>query len=165
MNSRPWQADTVVVYCLDTSAILDGWVRFYPPDVFPTLWEKLEVAARHGTLISPEEVLRELEKKHDDVFTWAKAQSPLFIPLDDAIQDATSQVLEAFPGLVKAIGRRNQADPFVIALAIVRRATVVTAEVARGSQQRPRIPDVCDQLGIPCVNLIQMIRLLGWRFR
>ena len=28
-------------YCFDTSAILDAWVRYYPPDVMPDLWEKI----------------------------------------------------------------------------------------------------------------------------
>src|ERR1022692_867540 len=30
------------MYCIDTSALVDGWIRYYPPDVFPPLWTKLE---------------------------------------------------------------------------------------------------------------------------
>lgn len=29
-------------YSIDTSAILDGWRRHYPPDVFPGLWTRME---------------------------------------------------------------------------------------------------------------------------
>lgn len=155
----------MTIYCLDTSAILDGWVRFYPPDVLPTLWEKLERAIEDGAIISPDDVLIELKKKDDDVHSWAKAQSGLFLPLDDSTQDATSEILAAFPRLVKALSRRNQADPFVVALAKVKGATVVTAELAKGSSGRPKIPDVCAHFGVPCMNLISLMRAMGWKFR
>ena len=153
------------VYCLDTSAFLDGWVRYYPPDVFPALWKKLEAAIIRGDVISPEEVGDELSKKHDGVFQWTKAQSGLFVPMDDPTQDMTSKVLAKFPRLVKALSGRNRADPFVIALAKVRKGTVATAERARGSPERPRIPLVCDFFNIPCVNLLDMIRAMGWKFQ
>ena len=39
-----------MTYCIDTSAILDGWVRNYPRDVFPTLWDKLEKMIVDGRL-------------------------------------------------------------------------------------------------------------------
>ena len=59
-------------YGIDTSALLDAWVRYYPPDVFASIWEKLSQVAANGTLIATEEVLFELEKKDDDVFNMGK---------------------------------------------------------------------------------------------
>ncbi|MCK5602211.1 DUF4411 family protein, partial [Candidatus Pacearchaeota archaeon] len=73
-------------YCIDTSAILDGWVRYYPPDVVPGLWEKLENLISNGQLIATEEVLYELEKKKDDVYKWAKKHEKMFVPIDEKIQ-------------------------------------------------------------------------------
>ena len=55
-------------YSIDTSAILDGWRRYYPPDTFPGLWDKLDSLIEEGHLAATEEVLIELEKKDDDVF-------------------------------------------------------------------------------------------------
>ncbi len=43
----------------------------------------------------------------------------LLVPLDDETQRATAEVLSAFPELVKELSGRNQADPFVVALARV----------------------------------------------
>jgi hypothetical protein len=33
-----------LTYRLDTSGLLDGWVRYYSPDVFPSLWKQMETA-------------------------------------------------------------------------------------------------------------------------
>ena len=52
-----------MIYCIDTSAWRDGWVRDYPPDVFPSLWEKLAACIAAGELKCSEEVYVELEKK------------------------------------------------------------------------------------------------------
>ena len=48
-------------YSLDTSGFLDAWVRNYPIDVFPTVWERLDGAAKSGILYVSDEVLQELE--------------------------------------------------------------------------------------------------------
>ena len=48
------------MYVIDTSALLDGWARHYPPDVFPSLWSLIEEMIKVGELLSPGEVLVEL---------------------------------------------------------------------------------------------------------
>jgi hypothetical protein len=45
------------------------------------LWSKLEEMIRGEQLAAPDEVLRELSKKEDDLFKWAKKNDrPLFRP-------------------------------------------------------------------------------------
>src|ERR1035438_6830555 len=83
------------MYCIDTSALVDGWIRYYPPDVFPPLWTKLEDMIHAKQLIAPDEVLKELSKKEDDLHTWAKKNDALFLPLDSKLQAATQEVLES----------------------------------------------------------------------
>lgn len=48
-------------YSIDTSSILDGWRRYYPPDVFQQLWTRLDDLIAEGSLRATEEVLVELE--------------------------------------------------------------------------------------------------------
>jgi hypothetical protein len=153
------------VYVIDTSALLDGWVRYYPPDVFPSLWSHFEAMINSGELLSPDEVLLELGQKDDEIHKWAKANSAMFVPLDEEVQQATQEILNQFPRLVGAMKDRNRADPFVIALAKVKAATVVTGERSSGTRERPRIPNVCDQFGISHRTLLQLIRDKGWTFR
>ncbi len=61
-----------MIYCVDTSAWLDGWVRDYPADVFPSLWDKLSEHAESGDLKCAEEVYLELSNKDDGIHGWLK---------------------------------------------------------------------------------------------
>lgn len=42
--------------------------------------------------------------------------------------------------------------------------TVVTQETPTGNPMRPKIPDVCNALGITCINMLQFIRQQSWVF-
>jgi len=61
-------------------------------------------------------------------------------------------------------GGRNAADPFVIGLARVHGATVVSKETPSGNLDKPRIPDVCEALGVDCLNIIGFVRQQDWSF-
>jgi hypothetical protein len=87
-----------------------------------------------------------------------------FVPLDDEVQASTTDILAKFPQLVHTRRSRSVADPFVIALACVHGLTVVTAERATGSPQKPRIPDACGGIGVKCVPLLGMFNELVWQF-
>jgi len=107
-----------LAYSLDTSGLLDGWVRYYSPDVFPSLWKQMEAAAADGTIVAVQDVLLELERQDDDVFAWAK-RHVTFVQLEDEIQASATEILARFPQLVNTRRSRSVADPFVIALAQV----------------------------------------------
>lgn len=151
-------------YSVDTSALLEAWRRQYPPDVFPKLWENLSELISLGELVATEEVKLELERKDDEVLAWAKAQEGLFVPLDEPIQEAVTEILRDHKKLIDTRRGRSGADPFVIALAKTRGLTVVTDEHPTGSATRPHIPDVCRALGIPYLNMLDLIRKHGWTF-
>jgi hypothetical protein len=151
-------------YSIDTSAILDGWRRYYPPEVFPALWQRLDELIAEGRLIATEEVLFELERKDDDVYAWAKARQSMFVRIDDRIQPKVSEILDRFEKLLDTRANRSGGDPFVIALAMVEDCTVVSGERATGSLNRPNIPDVCSALGVHCISLLQLIRDKKWTF-
>ena len=152
-------------YCIDTSALVDGWTRWYPPEIFPTLWDRLAGMVKAGKLIAPEDVLHELKKQDDALTKWAKSQTGLFRPLDIPTQEALREVMAAFPRLVNTQKDRSTADPVVIALAKVQSFAVVTGERASGTEERPRIPNVCQHFGIRYLNLTTLIRENGWVFK
>jgi hypothetical protein len=151
-------------YSIDTSAILDGWARYYPPDVFPGLWQHVDDLIAEGRLIATEEVLHELERKDDDAYAWAKERQQMFVPIDEEIQPAVTAILEQFEKLVDTRANRSAADPFVIALAQTKGCAVVTGEKATKNLNRPNIPDVCQELKLPCLALLQLIRNEKWVF-
>lgn len=143
---------------------MDGWRRYYPPDVFGPLWDRLSELISAGEIRSPDEVLWELEKKDDEVCKWAKLQADLFVPLEEEVQSVTSVILAEFPRLVDTRRNRGQADPFVIAHALLVGATVVTGERGPGTANRPTIPFVCKHYSVPFMDLLGLMREQGWRF-
>jgi hypothetical protein len=52
----------------------------------------------------------------------------------------------------------------VIALAEIHGCTVVTDEVATNSTKRPNIPDVCVDLKIRCISLLELFAECGWKY-
>ena len=149
-------------YSLDTSAILDGRKRHYPPDVFPALWENFERLIGDGSIKATEMVRHELEKKDDEVLKWCK-ELDVFLDVDEEIQTVVSEILGAHPKLVSEGGQRSFADPFVIALARQHKCVVVTGE-SGGTEDKPRIPFVCRALGVDCINMLELIRRERWTF-
>jgi hypothetical protein len=149
-------------YSIDTSGFLDAWVRYYPSDVFPTIWQQMDGAARNGTLAASDEVLRELERKDDGAYAWVKARPQMLVSLDSEVEQHVRDIMQRYPRLVDTKKGRSVGDPFVIAVARVRKLTVITAEHATGKPDVPRIPDVCGALGIPCIRVLDFFREQKW---
>jgi len=151
-------------YSVDTSSILDAWRRYYPPDVFPALWTNLNRLIETGSLRATDEVKIELERKDDEVLAWAVERVALFVDLDDRIQRAVTEILSRYPKLLDTRANRSGADPFVIALAQIEGCAVLTGERATNSLARPNIPDVCRELGIRSLTMLELIREQNWHF-
>ena len=154
------------LYCVDTSSFLHAWRRDYPPDVFPTFWDNLAESANQSLVVSPQEVLLELERGGDDVYAWARAHPDMFHPPTQPVQDEVERIVRRWPEFVPEDSEDGVwADPYVIALARVRGAIVVTGEKAVGPGARvPKIPNICSALGVLCTDLLGLIRANGWHF-
>jgi len=151
-------------YSIDTSAILDGHIRYYSPDVFPGIWSRLGALIDAGRLFAPDIVIDELKKKLDEAHRWAKGHSRLAVPLEKDVQLAATEVVNQYPKLIdNRPGRDAAADPFVIGLARARGLTVVTGERETGSLGRPNIPDVCKALKVPCFSMLDLFRHEAWK--
>jgi hypothetical protein len=151
-----------VSYSVDTSAFLDAWTRYYPVDVFPTIWGQIDHAAREGTLFACDEVLRELGKKDDGAHDWMKGRSEMIVSLDGEIESHVREIMDHYPRLVDTKKGRSGGDPFVIAVAFAKGMTVITGENATRRIEIPRIPDVCDDLGIRWIRILDFFREQKW---
>lgn len=159
-------------YCIDTSALISLWKRTYSPDVFRSLWKNLENLISQGRLIAPREVLNELEKygdKDDELLKWAKRHRGMFEDLDYNQLNLVQDILKHFPNLVDANKTIPDADPFVIALAMAKRWTVITSEqptnLTANPSARPKIPNVCEYFNVKCYyDLLEFFREEKWEF-
>ncbi|MBF0562046.1 MAG: DUF4411 family protein [Alphaproteobacteria bacterium] len=151
------------LYSIDSSALIHGWRRAYRPKNFGFVWDHLNLLIQEGRLKASIEILNELKKKDDELFKWCKERREfLFVEIDDACQSEVIRIMAAYPRLVDTVKGRSGGDPFVIALAATTQPfmTVVTEE----SPGKQRIPDVCNNEGIPCKRLADMIEQEDWQF-
>ncbi len=156
---------TSTLYSVDTSALLDGWVRHYPPAHFPSLWDQVEGLIDEGRLRVSEEVLHEVARHEDSLNQWLQdRRSRVVVPTTNEVTEAVREILRSHERLVMSGSGRNRADPFVIAVAGLNDAVVVTGERG-GTAARPKIPSVCRDLGIRDINLLDLIKEEGWVFR
>jgi hypothetical protein len=164
----------VVYYVIDSSSLIELNLR-YPIDVFPNLWKKVEELINKGFLISPEEVRKEVLTLDDSLKAWVSKQKRLFKPLTAKQIEIVREIERNYPSLAEVEKETPAADPFVIALAIeleddpqktltptIKGRIIVTEERLRGN--RIRIPFVCKNYNIDCINIIEMCRAEGWKF-
>lgn len=151
-------------YSVDTSAILDGWVRYYAPDVFPSFWDRFDDLLNDGATLVSVQVHVELAEQDDGAAAWLATHPDCLSEIDEEVFERAREISAAYPGW--ADRKRNGADPFVIALAELRGLRVITGERLTGAinPRKVRIPDVCQQRGIECGSLLDLIRAEGWSF-
>jgi hypothetical protein len=153
-------------YSVDTSGLIDGLERFYRPTSFPGLWVRIDELIANGRFLVSEEVLAEAAEKATTVKDWCtERKDALILPTDSSVIAQARVILAAYPNLVKAMKNQNRADAFVIAVAELQGATVVTGEGRDGSANRPKIPYICRERGIDCITLADLIESEGWVFR
>lgn len=151
-------------FSIDTSALIAAWGERYPPDVFPVIWSPMAEMFDSSVAGCIDEVRLEIGKKSDDLLSWTKSRDEMFYELDADTQIAAKSILShpEHCKLVNTVKGRGRADPFVIAFAKARGLTVVTEE--RPAPKKIKIPDVCGHLGVPCIDLLGLFRMQGWRF-
>lgn len=157
--------DATLTYSIDTSALVDWWVRYYPPENFPTLVQQIEGLIAKGELQASREVYEELQRQDDDLFQWAKDHPNLLVEVNDPVQDAVTALMDKYFNPEKPEKGISGADPFVIALAMTGQPqwTVVSGEKP-GSDENPKIPHVCGIEGVPHITFLGLIRAQGWKF-
>jgi len=133
---------------------MDWQARYYPPDVFQSLEQKIEAMIQSKTVGTP------------GLKTWAKNHATLFFPLSPEIQLEAAAIESAYPDLMDPRSMHLSADAYVIALAKVKEGIVVSQETSAQEKRNPKrshfIPDVCRDLGIACINLLGLMRREKW---
>lgn len=155
-----------VVYSFDTSALIDGIERFYPIDNFPALWEKIDELIDEGRLLVSEEAWQESVSADAALKDWctdiSANRSRCVYPTDAAVAAVAGAIVHAYPNWVKQ-GKKNNADPFVIAVGEVTSGMVISGET-NGGPSKPKIPYVCGQRNVPHGRVVDVVVQENWRF-
>ncbi|GMV31986.1 MAG: hypothetical protein AMXMBFR59_41110 [Rhodanobacteraceae bacterium] len=151
-----------IVYCVDTSVVIDAGERHYPIDVFPAFWDRLDVLISAGRLKAPKTLIDELEQKDDAWRKWVyDRQTTMIWPIDGSIQSAVSNVMTVYASKVANVDS-IKGDPFFIAASMAYGATLITSEQPKGGGIK--IPNICNQMQVKWCSLLGMLRTEGWKF-
>lgn len=159
-------------YVIDSSSLIE-LSRMNPMDIYESVWKNLEVLLENGFLISPEEVMKEVSKKDDELRNWTKQHKKMFIQLDEFQIQKVIEIQSKYPSFVDPDKENPVADPFVIALALEKdpqqtiipmekKRIVVSEEKLRGN--KIKIPYVCQQYDIECIDVFELFRREKWKF-
>jgi hypothetical protein len=148
---------------------MDWQARFYPPDVFISLLAKIEELVVAGQCSAVELVQEEIDSiGTPELRAWVKKHPALFATLDPLVQTEAANIESKYPDLMDSKSLHQSADAYVIAIAKVKGGTVVSQETSAAEKKSAKrthyIPDVCRDLGIPCINLLGLMRREHWTF-
>lgn len=161
------------IYCIDTSSLIEMKDK-YPQDVtlFKKVWNNMDNLCKKHRLIAPIEVLKEIEQVDDELKRWAKIKrKKIFVKPDKKQSEKIKEILAQHPFLAGSGKPGPNADPWLIALAIIKneeekeqlfsgkKYIVVTEET---KTRRNRIPSVCETYNIECINLLELFKREGW---
>lgn len=163
------------IYCIDANVLIQAWQKYYSPDLCPDYWNILNDLGKQKRIFIPEEVKNEIivadssDKTEDDLSKWLKRSTiPIHKPTENVIA-CWQRILQADPShrlLVDNIKGRSLADPWLIAHALDKNATVVTKENMDSAMnsKRVRIPNVCKNMGVRCIDDFEFIKEIGVNF-
>ncbi|MFN3384948.1 MAG: DUF4411 family protein [Archaeoglobaceae archaeon] len=106
----------------------------------------------------------------DELKEWANRRREMFISPDGSQIDEVKKILKDFPSLAKPEKFDPNADPWLIALANVKKRDItlsptryiIVTEESKTKQNR--IPSIAGKYGIVCINLIELFKKKKWKF-
>ena len=136
---------------------------YYPLHIFTRFWSWLDSGIREGWIRSVYSVYNEI-KYPDDLKQWADTRAnSLFIDesdinIQDIYKDITGWVNSNYePEQARAF--LDVADPWLIATAVEKEATVVTQEAKKSpGAKKVKIPNVCEKFEVPCIDIFTLIK-------
>lgn len=148
---------------------MDWQARYYPLDVFVTLNTKIAQLIKSNDFKAVELVREEINAVGTpDMKTWAGSHKTLFAPLTTDVQLEAAAIEAQYPDLLDVKSPYQSADAYVIAFAKIKSGIVISQETSAHEKRNPKknhyIPDVCRDLGVPCINLLGLMRKEKWKF-
>lgn len=152
-------------------------MQHYPLDVAHSFWAKMAQLAASGRIASIGKVRSEVSHYQGDLYTWMQAQIPahFFEPTTGCMAEY-ARTIQWAESKMSADGQQKhylqqaradfadneRADAWLVAHAMHEGLTLVTYETADPRQRnRVKIPDACRPFGVPCINVVNMFRILG----
>lgn len=163
------------LFCIDTSALVRIF-RFYPRDLAEQIWDKLKDSFYEEETISHILVYEEITTRSKEQDFLSKCITPLrsfFKGMSFNQAGKVSKIVKRFPGIIDPNKEKDEADPWLIALAIEEKKQLDLFSpskklylVSEESERKPfRIPAVCKHYGVNHIDLEGFYKTQGWGFK
>lgn len=160
------------MYCLDSSFLVTAHRQYYPFEIFPSFWDYLLDLFKKRIVFLPEEILNEIILNQDELTEWITVNidsitvisSQSDVKIINCYRDVINHANDcAYDPSAKSTFA-GCADSWIIAQAMAFGYSVVTCEVsARESKKKIKIPDICNDLSVRNLNLIEFIKETKFR--
>lgn len=162
------------IYFIDSSALITV-NRFYPSSVFPDLWKQIDELFRMKRMVSHEMVYNEIipdSGPKDDIGRLISKHISSFYPITNKQGQLAVKILATFPRLIDPRAKKDEADPWIIALVIEKMEEVNLFDKdsdfvlvsAESEKSDTKIPAVCRYFKVRHLNLFQFFEDNGWEF-
>ena len=156
-----------MIFLLDTNIFINAHNVHYRINIFPSVWNFF---AETKEIKSIDKVFDEITKGDDGLVKWGNDNESLFLPTSSKeIQDQyriiskfVQDEYEKQENINKFLGG---ADPWLIAYAIIKEATIVTFEKTGGYKSLEiKIPNICKKYGVKYIETYQLFEEFGAKF-
>ena len=160
---------TIQSNLLDANIFIQAKNLHYGFDFCPAFWEWLVEQNTSERMFSIDKVADEIAAGDDNLKAWAQKQGADFFLMTD------ENVVAQFGKVSEWAGSQNYeqgaintflqgADYYLVAHALTSKRVVVTHEVPSGSTRSIKLPNVCADLNLRCMNPYEMLRREKARF-
>ncbi|TAL60429.1 MAG: DUF4411 family protein [Bacteroidetes bacterium] len=162
------------IYFIDSSALITV-NRYYPSKVFPDLWKYIEELLKRKRMLSHEMVFDEIvptSGPKDEIGKLIAKHKSSFCPITNKQGQLALKILSNFPRLIDPRAKKDEADPWIIALVIEKMEEVslfgkdsdFVVVSAESEKSDTKIPAVCKYFKVRHMNLFQFFEDNGWEF-
>lgn len=171
----------MIIYVIDTSSLIH-MQKEYNIRSFLGLWQDMRQLVKQKRLFAPSQVFDEIKRKDDDISEWCKTNREMFIrensnyiqlkglKLQINIIERAQILVQKYPQLVRPEREREDADPYVIALALELMSGQQTLNkrevfvVANEGEKEFHIHDVCKREGVKSIRFVDIVYLENWKY-
>ncbi|OGD92678.1 hypothetical protein A2697_02640 [Candidatus Curtissbacteria bacterium RIFCSPHIGHO2_01_FULL_41_44] len=150
-------------YIVDTDVII-GFYDSLPMDVYKTQWKLIGKYIEDKRIVICEAVFNEI-KKAEELKQWLNNYRKDLIPCytQETLIEA-KVIINKYPKLIDVNNTSDQSDPYVIALAKLKKLIVLSNESYSEGGKKTKIPYICKDLGIICRNTREFYKDEQWQF-
>lgn len=166
--------NTDKIYCIDSSVFI-ALNRVHSLGLLPEdIWKSLDELFATNRIISHSFVFSEIcpkTTKPDFLAQWIKNKEKYFYPVTLRQTQLVEQILDEFTELINHTKEIDEADPWLVSLAIEKRESIslienystLTVVSNESMKSGTKIPAVCKKFKVPHMNLKEFLIDNGWK--